>query len=56
MLCEQELCVYQSDGECKLQNIRIDSLGQCAECLYPDINSAYLKKIKKDFIEKQLSR
>ncbi len=56
MLCEQELCIYQNDGQCTLQTIHIDRLGQCAECVYPDINKQYLKKIKHDFLEKQLSR
>lgn len=56
MLCEQELCIYQNDGKCTLQTIHIDRLGQCSECLYPDIDKQYLKKIKHDFLEKQLSR
>ncbi len=53
MQCEQELCVYQCDGKCQLETIRIDRLGQCSECIYADIDGEYLKKIKQDFLKKQ---
>ncbi len=53
MVCDQELCVYQCDGKCRLETIHIDRLGQCSECLYPDIDKEYLEKIKHDFLEKQ---
>lgn len=48
MLCENFLCVYEKDGECILDEIKIDISGQCACCIYPNIDSDTLKNYKNE--------
>ena len=51
MLCENELCVYQENGECILEEISIDAIGNCTECTLVDINNEILKQAKQKFIK-----
>ena len=46
MNCENKFCIYQSEGECILEEIDIDSLGMCADCIYPDIDEEVLNQAK----------
>ena len=52
MKCENKFCIYESKGKCTLYEIKIDSLGMCTECIYPEIdekiiNEAKLKTLKR---------
>ena len=47
MKCENSLCVYQFEDKCILKEIKIDSLGMCTECIYPDIDENVLKEAKE---------
>ena len=46
MKCENSFCIYQSKGKCILNKVDIDSLGMCAECIYPDIDEEILNQAK----------
>ncbi len=46
MKCENRFCIYESKGKCTLDKIYIDSLGMCAECIYPDIDEKILNQAK----------
>lgn len=52
MNCENNFCIYQSNGECILKEINIDGLGMCTECIYPNIDINILNKAKTDFLKR----
>lgn len=47
MKCENYFCVYQENGECRLDDIEIDILGNCDTCIYVDIPKTKFKKYKE---------
>jgi len=51
MNCENRFCIYQSKGRCMLDNVSIDNLGMCAECIYPDIDEEILHQAKLKLLE-----
>lgn len=48
MKCENEFCIYQEKGSCVLDDINLDILGQCTECIYVDIPESQLENFKKE--------
>ena len=38
MNCENIFCIYQSKSKCILENVDINNMGMCADCIYPDID------------------
>ena len=52
MKCENALCIYESNGECVLEEISLDYMGCCSECIYPEIDPKYLKLLKKRVLDK----
>ncbi|MBO5105658.1 MAG: hypothetical protein J6C29_02055 [Clostridia bacterium] len=46
MKCENNFCIYQSDGDCILKEISIDNLGTCADFIYPNIDEKVLNQAK----------
>lgn len=52
MLCENFLCIYQSDGCCFAETVRINRVGICETCIYPDIDNKMLQKAKQRLIER----
>ena len=52
MKCENNFCIYQNNGRCILDKIDIDSLGMCAECIYPDIDEKTLNQAKLKLLKK----
>ena len=53
--CEKELCIYEKDGYCILDNIGINNLAMCDECIIPTFDDYYVK-IKKEETLKELSQ
>jgi len=51
MKCENNLCVYQWKGECTIEKTTIDSLGMCAQCIYPNIDEDILKQAKSKTLD-----
>lgn len=52
MRCENSFCIYQSKGNCMLDQIDIDYLGMCAECIQPDIDKEILYQAKLKLLKK----
>ena len=44
--CENEFCIYQENGNCILEDIKLDILGQCTDCIYVDIPKNQLEQFK----------
>lgn len=51
MKCENGFCIYQSKGKCILENVVINSLGMCTECIYPDIDEKILNQAKSKLLK-----
>ncbi|MBQ3005473.1 MAG: hypothetical protein IJD88_06035 [Clostridia bacterium] len=47
MNCENDLCIYQENGVCILDEIELDFQGQCTACIRIDIEDSDLKKLKR---------
>ncbi len=47
MKCENYLCIYENQGECLLENVALNILGQCKECIYIDIEQERLNRLKE---------
>ena len=52
MKCENDFCIYEANGKCILDEISINSLGACDECIYPNIDRDYLEKQKQKLLKK----
>lgn len=50
MKCENNFCIYQSEGKCILDKISMNNLGMCTECIYPDINKNILNQAKSKLL------
>ena len=50
MNCENKFCIYQNEGKCMLNKVDIDSLGMCADCIYPDIDEKVLNQAKLELL------
>ena len=48
MRCENEFCIYQEKGDCVLDYIKLDIIGQCTECIYVNIPEKELENLKKE--------
>lgn len=52
MKCENIFCVYQSKGECTVEEIEIDCTGMCAVYNYPNIEEEILEKAKEELLDR----
>jgi len=46
MNCENNYCIYNSDGACVLDKVNIDSLGMCDGCIMITLDEDFLKAEK----------
>ena len=46
MKCENYFCIYQSDDECTIDEIHLDIIGQCTDCLYANIEKSISEEAK----------
>ena len=51
MNCENSFCIYQSKGQCILETVNINSVGMCAECIYPDIDDDLINQAKLELLK-----
>ncbi len=51
MKCENAFCIYQRNDNCMLNNVSIDNLGMCTECIYPDIDENTLNQAKSKLLK-----
>ena len=52
MKCENIFFVYESQGTCILEEIELDILGQCSQCIYATIDDETLKLAKEKTLRK----
>ena len=52
--CENEFCIYQKEGTCILENIRLDTQGNCTECICVNMEEVALTTLKEKLL-RQLS-
>ncbi len=46
MNCENISCIYQKDGKCTLDEVSMNSLGMCSDCIVFDISYEQREKLK----------
>ena len=49
MQCENCLCVYEKDGECTIDEISINDMGMCEDCIVVTPDDKTLDKLKKNW-------
>lgn len=51
MKCDNYLCIYEENGVCTLDNIELDIMGQCRDCIYINVEEQQLLKLKMKTIK-----
>lgn len=46
MKCDNYLCIYEENGVCTLDDIELDIMCQCRDCIYINIEEQQLLKLK----------
>ena len=52
MKCENFLCIYEEGGLCSLEEVTLNITGSCDDCIYPDLDPAYLKSRKQALLKR----
>ncbi|MBQ8915423.1 MAG: hypothetical protein IJ046_04505 [Clostridia bacterium] len=52
MKCENVFCIYQSKGECTVEEMGVDASGMCNACIYPDADDMELESAKARLLER----
>lgn len=47
MICEVDSCIYNDDYKCLIDEMQINALGMCEECILVSIPDAILKTLKE---------
>jgi len=50
LFCENEFCIYQKQGNCILERVKLDIQGNCMDCLYVNIQEDTLDLLKEDLL------
>ncbi len=48
--CENEFCIYQKQGTCILESVRLDIQGNCVDCIYIDVEEDTLNNLKEKLL------
>ena len=48
MTCQNIFCIYQRNNECILEEISLDIIGICDNCIYVDIDTKMLNELKEN--------
>ncbi len=51
MKCELNYCIYHMNDKCTLDEVQINSLGMCNECIIVSVDRDYLEKAKHRQLE-----
>lgn len=46
MRCENHFCIYYEDDACLLDDITLDTLGQCESCIYVNLPETLLCRVR----------
>lgn len=52
MRCENEFCIYWKEEQCCLNEISLDIMGCCQECIYVEIEEQVLQRVREKAIAK----
>ena len=52
MKCENCFCIYEVDGNCSLDSVELDIIGQCKSCIYITVDRQLLEESKIKTINK----
>ncbi len=44
MRCENEFCIYWTEGGCLLPSVSLDIQGKCTDCIYVEIKKTTLQE------------
>ncbi len=50
MRCENNFCIYCNEYKCTLDEINIDTIGLCTECILIDLDDDTLNEQKKKIL------
>ena len=48
--CENEFCIYQKQGICILESIKLDIQGSCVDCIYIHVENDILNNLKEKLL------
>ena len=51
MKCEYEYCIYNSGNECMFEEVTINNLGMCDDCIIISLDKEFLETKKKQQLE-----
>lgn len=54
--CENSMCIYEKNGLCILDEIEINVLGMCDECILPNFDEKSIKAAKRETLKRILER
>lgn len=50
--CANEFCIYQKQGTCILENVQLDTQGNCVDCIYINVEENTLNNLKEKLLKK----
>ncbi len=50
LLCQNEFCIYQKQGNCILKSIQLDTQGTCIDCIYINVEEDTLNNLKEKIL------
>ena len=56
MQCENEYCIYHKSGKCRLNNVTINSVGICDDCIIVSLDEDFLRVEKERQLQQLDSR
>ncbi len=48
--CENEFCIYQSEGKCILESVQLDIQGNCVDCIHIKVEEDTLNNLKRTLL------
>ena len=51
MNCEYEYCIYNSENECVFEEVTINNLGMCDDCIIISLDKDFLDMKKKQQLQ-----
>ncbi len=52
MRCEFTICIYQKDMRCILDEISMNDIGMCEDCITVNIDTEYLEIQKREVLQR----
>lgn len=52
MTCENRFCVYWRKDNCTLNEVRLDGMGSCEDCIIVEVPEELLEKKRTELLQK----